>query len=296
MGQLQSTVRIQKASLACPGAACRVLVLNACILVAGVTFSRAGDDLKEKRLDDILNMARFYDVVILQEVWECLWWRSFVASFYNKAADMGFHVVSTSLCGFGLMNTGNVILSRHIVGGASATCFKATSGWQSTMSNGILHACLMLKSGPLHVFNTHLQSDSVPYASILNSSSSDTRRDQAKALIDFMNTKNPRKEPWFLAGDFNFGPFSREYNYMRGALRCESLLAPAFSATYNPDSFLAPMGWRAGEKGMSKFEGKQGCIDHIFSSINPDNLNVKVLSTVSTLSDHFPIEVNVHPP
>jgi len=166
-----------------------------------------------------------------------------------------------------LSNSGNVILSRFPLRNASSFIYKATTGWQSIVPNGALHATTELPSGEfLHLFSTHLQCTTAPPDSASSVDVMNARFAQLLALVEgrgiesesvrtrqlielkaFMCRTLTPHDKWLLAGDMNIEGGSAEYRHMVDLLGGESLGAPDFCATYNTESFLTPPGWRGVE-------------------------------------------------
>ena len=244
----------------------KILSLNACILVRGVGFTV--NDKKEQRLKKMLDLFKPYDIVCIQEVWESLWGKH--TAFYNACYNEGWHVAATKVTG--LTNTGNVVLSKDLIGEKDWIVFKNSSTWQRLMSNGVLYAKVYTPE-PIHVFNTHLHCDTQP---CLNSGK--VRMKQLRELMDFMRDLIDPDDKWILCGDFNIRAPSGEYDQLESIVNSESLLKKnEFPNTYNYNSFLAPIGWKS----------EKCCIDHIFT-----NIEIKsccVLDKID-LSDHFPVE------
>ena len=264
----------------------RLLSLNACVLMAGVTFSRDGDDMKDDRLEYILSLALGYDVTVLQEVWGS-WWTKRHTQFFSQANDAGLHVVYTP--SGATMDSGNVILSRRKVQTYSAHVFVSASGWQRALPNGVLHACIDTGNGaPLHIFTTHLHCNTLPYDSKWNAGAEDIRTAQIAEMTDFLHRTVPEGEHWLATGDFNVVGKSREYRGLADAFGSESLLSPEFPPTFNCDSFLAPPEWRTGDRGIDEF-APVGCLDHIFTTCKV--ASVRVITDTRDISDHFPVEI-----
>ena len=269
-------------------AAIRMLSLNACVLAAGVTFSRDGKDMKDERLECILNWAQEYDVTVLQEVWGS-WWTKRHTTFYERANAAGLHVVHTP-CG-ATMDSGNVILTKRNVRSCSAHVFSSAAGWQRALPNGVLHACVDIGNEvPLHVFTTHLHCNTFPYESRWNDGAAEVRAAQIAEMRDFMQRTVPEGELWLATGDFNVVGKSSEYRSLADTFGCESLLAPSFPPTFNCDSFLAPPEWRTGDRGIDEF-APIGCLDHVFTTC--DVSSVRVVTDKRDISDHFPVEIIV---
>lgn len=264
----------------------RVMSLNACVLTAGFTFSLDGKDMKDSRLDYIIDLSQDYDVIVLQEVWGCRWTRRHV-KFYDRARAAGFNVIHTT-CGLAL-DSGNVILSRRSVFGYSSHSFVSSAGWQHVLPNGVLHACVDGGRGaPLHVFTAHLQCDTTPFESILNSGSKAARAAQITEMHDFILRTVPAGERWLVIGDFNVLGKSDEYRGLADTFGRQSLMAPDFPPTFNCFSFLAPPNWRAGDRGVQEFT-PLGCVDHAFT--NCEVSSSRVITDKKDISDHFPLEV-----
>ena len=104
-----------------------------------------------------------------------------------------------------LSNTGNMILSRMPLQNATSMVYKSTAGWQSFVSNGVLHATTRMPDGVLlHLFTTHLQCTTAPPTktviapqSLYRSLHSTTRQQQQKELsIHQKSTLNINKNMW----------------------------------------------------------------------------------------------------
>ena len=258
----------------------RLLSLNACILVKGAGFAATGDDRKEERLRDFVDMLKDYDIVLLQEVWGCWWWE--LTSFYEACRQAGWYVVYSRVGLF--MNCGNVILSRFPVVASSAMPFKSTEGWQRLLSNGVLHASANVQGKTVHLFTTHLQSETVPYESSLNQNSRAIRGGQLREMKRFVDKTVTDEDEWFVCGDFNIegGADSEEYTLLCTTWGQPSVLeALGFPASYNDKSFLAPIGWRNLDY--------NACLDHVFTSLSQP---VAQVLTEPDISDHFPVVIS----
>ena len=239
-------------------------------------------------------------------MWACKWSLSTHRNFIGQAMESGFNVVRTSACaGFAtaisrpltrlsgrvavrpvcaqvsdpvgaLSNTGNMILSRMPLGNATSMVFKSTAGWQSLVSNGVLHATTRLPDGVLlHLFTTHLQCTTAPptktvdaedvsaearMLKIVEGGTENVRQRQLLELKAFMDrTVCMEQDKWLLAGDLNIVGGSEEYYEMVDLLGRQSLGAPDFVSTYNTESFLTPPGWRGVEYSVA--------LDHVLTNL-----------------------------
>ena len=260
-----------------------MLSLNACILARGLGFT--GNDRKQERLGqmaDMFSRRTDLDVVLLQEAWEGGLLPRQLDGFYRACRRAGWWVIATQPAG--VMNSGNVILSRHRPEAAGAHTFRSTQGWQRLLPNGALHACISSPRGRrLHLFTAHLQSATVPYASPLNQSCEKIRAQQCAELKHHIDT-TAGTDRWVVAGDFNIDASSREYARLVAAWGVPSLLQAGGSPpTYNDHSFLAPPGWRR--------VGYAGCIDHVFT--NAPGARLRRVHTQPDISDHYGVEFSV---
>lgn len=263
----------------------KLLSLNACVLAPGLGFT--SDDRKDARLAAILGMAADYDVVLLQEVWGARW-SSRHTNFYAAALKLGFDVVHTSAGLF--LDSGNVILSRVPVLSASSHIFAASAGWQRLLPNAILHACLEpIEGRRLDVFTTHLHTDTVPYTSTLNANAEATRAAQVQELESYRAATAVGR--WLVAGDFNIAGGSAEYDSAASVLG-QSLLSPTFPSTYDSDSFLAPAGWRTGDRGVASFI-LRSCVDHVFTNVPMAYAFIAQKADHPATSDHRPLEIGL---
>ena len=114
--------------------------------------------------------------------------------------------------------TGNVVLSKDLIGEKDWIVFKNSSTWQRLMSNGVLYAKVYTPE-PIHVFNTHLHCDTQP---CLNSGK--VRMKQLRELMDFMRDLIDPDDKWILCGDFNIRAPSGEYDQLESIVNSESLL------------------------------------------------------------------------
>jgi len=260
-----------------------------CLLPSGINFSGTflldGNDRKTERLGMLVQLIEDYDIILLNEMWGCSW-SSHHSNFIAKARTKGFNVVSDPIGA--VSNTGNMILSRMPLDNATSMVYKSTAGWQSIVSNGVLHATTKLPDGEmLHLFVTHLQCTTAPPAQAGNNDDAGTarvlsmveggtetvRRRQLLELKGFMDRIICLEDDkWMLAGDLNIEGGSIEYHDMVDLLGREALGAPDFVSTYNTESFLTPPGWRGVEYSVA--------LDHIIT-------NLKHIDDFSVLADNI---------
>lgn len=175
-----------------------------------------------------------------------------------------------------LSNTGNMILSRMPLQNATSMVYKSTAGWQSFVSNGVLHATTRMPDGVLLLlFTTHLQCTTAPptktvdaeevstEARVLNMVEAGTESVRQRQLLElkaFMDrTICLEDDTWLLAGDLNIEGGSAEYYEMVALFGREALGAPDFVSTYNTQSFLTPPGWRGLEYSVA--------LDHVLTNL-----------------------------
>ena len=218
-------------------------------------------------------------------MWGCKWSSAYYGAFITSAQEEGFHVVSDPIGP--ISNTGNMILSRTPLHCATSMVYKSTAGWQSIVSNGVLHAATTLPDGQLlHLFTTHLQCTTAPEsagatespqkkefsggvatriqerrhsaedlnagtAHVLNLVEAGTETVRQRQLLELKSFMNRHvclgEDMWLLAGDLNIEGGSAEYYRMVDLFGREALGAPEFESTYNTESFLTPPGWRGVE-------------------------------------------------
>ena len=242
-----------------------ILTINACILLKGIGFTR--DDKKEERLKKMRKIFSDYDIVCIQELWECFWGHHH--QFYKDCINDGWFVAKTDIKG--ITNTGNVILSKMPINRTGYKVFKHSGDWQRVLSNGILWA----EIDGMHIFTTHLHSDTISGWF----SREDVREKQLKEVKKFMNKH--AEERWMLCGDFNIEPNTPMYDKMVRILGSGSVLERrGFPNTYNGRSFLVPPSWK--ERSM--------CIDHVFTNMEIKKCSVLVGVNVS---DHYPLAITM---
>ena len=112
------------------------------------------NDLKKQRLTNMLEIFKEYDIVCIQEVWDCLW--GSIEYFYEYCRKEGWYVAYTKIDV--LTSTGNIILSKKPIKKTGWMVFKNSGDWQRIMANGILYALI----DDMYIFTTHLHSDSFP--------------------------------------------------------------------------------------------------------------------------------------
>lgn len=141
------------------------------------------------------------------------------------------------------MNTGNVIISRFPVKSANTYLYGTTGDWQFWMPNGIVHAeIIVLDDVSVNLFSTHMHSDSKPGEHWMNNCARPTRK---KQMIEFRNYVRQIPGNYIYSGDWNVPGGQDEYRVLRKTMGTPGLMEVLnFPITTNPNSFLAPPGWR----------------------------------------------------
>jgi len=229
------------------------------------------NDLKKQRLTKMLEIFKEYDIVCIQEVWDCLW--GSIEYFYENCRKEGWYVAYTKIDV--LTSTGNIILSKKPIKKTGWMVFKNSGDWQRIMANGILYALI----DDMYIFTTHLHSDSFP--KILTCQK--IREKQMMEVYDYIHKIKTTDSKWLLCGDLNICVQSELYKKVIKMFGMESTLKLCgYPNTYNHLSFLVPWGWQNVEKFL--------CIDHIFTNMKIEKC--KVLSNID-ISDHFPIMLRI---
>ena len=225
------------------------------------------DDKKKERLKKMLKLFSDYDIVCIQELWECFWGK--YGWFYEDCIKAGWFIAKTDIKW--VTNTGNVILSKKPISRTGYKVFKHSGDWQRMFSNGILWA----EVDGVNIFTTHLHSDTISGWF----SRDNVRSKQLKEVKEYINEKESLE--WILCGDFNIESNTPMYDKMVRILGSVSVLEQrGFPNTYNNRSFLVPPSWK--ERAM--------CIDHIFTNMDVEDCEVLVDVNVS---DHYPLAITI---
>lgn len=204
------------------------------------------------------------------------------------------------------MDSGNVIVSRFLLSHASAWTFKNSSGWQSLVANGVLHAICTPPSGAsVHLFATHLQCTSAPRQDLPTKEQAvsdenrlpglvracydggheaEQRLQQLHELTRFVHSTTGIQGPYIVGGDLNIEGGSNDYYEAAKLFGRHSTNFPDFAPTYSTRSFLTCPGWK-------DVDWKSN-LDYIFT-----NLDVRAFQVLPfDVSDHLPLHLVVSEP
>lgn len=177
----------------------RILSFNACIMPQGVTNSGSRDDKKRERLQAFFeHISRDFDVLLLQEIWDCCWWKKWSSIVTEMACNNGFVYSHFTGIPFScLINNGLLILSKHSFSETNSYMFRNSVGLQWFIPNGILH--VKIKNIDLYV--THMHAGSLD-TRFLNSDTvaNKIQKAQLEELFEFVKKTGNH---YIITGDFN---------------------------------------------------------------------------------------------
>ena len=306
----------------------KILSFNACILPPFVTNANSYDDKKKERIKLFFkHVAHEYDVLLLQEVWDCMWstrcTTNFVEYTLNYARKHGFvHSYHEPRKWYQVTNSGLMILSKLPISNCRSHTFQASSGVQYFIPNGVL-ACTVDPESKrvdkrVDVFVTHIHAG--PLDSSFMNDVRTSQRVQRQQIIELMTFVRDRygglgdggglgdhsvpsassaKVRYIIAGDFYSDGANMcdstltllPYEMLRELIGSSSLLQSQGFPITNPipfgGSFLC----------NPAFKHEQTCVDHVFVSEGLRRgikCQVKCLCVDGLyLSDHAALHIDV---
>jgi endonuclease/exonuclease/phosphatase family metal-dependent hydrolase len=239
----------------------------------------------EARIAEIAALARGYDIVLLQEVFQlrmCTGWVTML-----RESMQGWHVVESDLHDCRLFTPGLITMVRvkDAVDVISADCYPLHMGvmWRCMgflKGMGVLVVRVMVHGQPLVVANVHLEPD---LWAGRRAYAEGVRTTQIEQLCVILKAEAGGLHPWVLAGDLNLDGRGAEGD------RCQELLN-ASQRSYPPMGTMDPAG--AKEVASVAYPPHlRGCsLDHAY--IGGDGVTIGQASTIEStlLSDHLPVQ------
>jgi len=181
-----------------------VNVLSYNLFIRPPFINNNGDDYKDERMKEFLDLIQSYDVICLQEMFNV--YSSRRRSFIEKARQQGFlfHTVAPKplILSKYFIDAGLLILSRYPIKVTDFCLFPFGLGVDCYVQKGVLYAQIAIGSTKLHIYNTHPQANYYGDADFLK------RSDQFTSFEKFvkatLSQHGYREEDMVLfVGDFN---------------------------------------------------------------------------------------------
>jgi len=139
----------------------KINILSYNIFVRPPFINNNGDDFKDERLEQFLQIAHKYDIICLQEIFTV--YSSRRETFIQRAREAGFsyHLASPrpNTVSSQFIDAGLLILSKFPIISSEFCEFPYGAGVDYLVQKGALYAKIMIEDSYLHLYNTHTQAN-----------------------------------------------------------------------------------------------------------------------------------------
>jgi hypothetical protein len=286
----------------------RVLCWNICVppwgkLNIGPSGVCVCSDQKRMRIKLMFDhVFAKYDILLLHEVWGA-WYSWYQTAFLKEAKRHGFRYVAkdnSSYC-CKLTDNGCVVLTKsNEIVSSSVHRFKSTTGLQSGIPNGVLHARVKLDNGLfVNLFTSHMHTGSSDTA-LCNGPQrcKKVQLGQINEIKQFIDSETPAGEDWLFEGDLNVDSCITEdpekLNYPD--------LVPIMGESLTVSQLGSPSTYPVPKEGARLVNpvcnGTVSCLDHVFSNISSAKMGPVLFDELCVdgiwLSDHAAIDVTLY--
>jgi hypothetical protein len=283
----------------------RVLCWNICIPPWGklnIPHCKCSDQKRRRIKLMFEKIFAPYDVLLLHEVWGA-WYSYYQTAFIAEAKRHGFQHIANDNSRYccKLTDNGCMVLSKNSeITSSSVHRFRSTTGLQSSIPNGILHARMKLPSGGfVNLFTSHMHTGASDTA-LLNGPAKckKVQLGQVTEIKEFIASETPEGEDWLFEGDLNVDsciaedPEKLNYPDVVGVMG-ESLTV---SQLGSPSTYPLPK--EGGRLVNPVCIGTVSCLDHVFTNIQSAAMGPVLFDELQVdgiwLSDHAAIDVTLY--